>query len=284
MPPVSDYLEEYKMSFLYVVLAIIIIVLAFKFNVLLGLAILAAIALWSVYHYIPDYYAMKGNKAFAAGDDETAKLWYKKAYDTGRTKVKLKTSYAYLLMRTGDYDGAEKVLDPIVRVKALAPEKKNPAKMQRCMVYYKQGRLDEAIDDAMEIYNSGFRNSNLYGMIGLFKLLRCDDIDETLAICKEAYEYNSDNRDIADNLALCYYNMGNYSEAEKISDKLVGEQDGFVEAYYHGAQIAQKLGKYDKVREYLNKIDGCKRSNLTTVSEDEIEQLKKEVEDENTAR
>ncbi len=265
------------MGLLYVVLAVIVIIAAFKFNILLGLGILAALALYGAYRYIPSYYAMKGNKAYAAGNDEEACEWYRKAYDTGRTKVQLKTSYAYILTKTGRYDEAEKVLDPIVRVKSLAPEKKNPAKIQRCMVYYKQGRLDEAMDDAMDIYNSGFRNSNLYGMLGLFKLLRGDDLNETLSFCKEAYEYNGDNRDIMDNLSLCYYNMGEYVEAEKISDKLISGQDSFLEAYYHGAQIALKLNKKDKAREYLAGIDRCGRSELTTVSVDEIETLKKEL-------
>ena len=61
----------------------------------------------------------------------------------------------------------------------LAPEKKNLAKQQRCMVYYKQGRLDEAIEDAQSMMNEGYRNSSIYGMLGYFKLLRNDDLDET---------------------------------------------------------------------------------------------------------
>lgn len=265
------------MSLLYVILGIIVVVLAFKFNVYLGIIVVAAIVLYAAYRMIPSYYAMKGNKAFAAGDEESACMWYKKAYDTGRTKVKFKTSYAYLLSRLGRYDEAEQVLNPIVRVKGLAPEKKNPAKMQRCLVYYKQGRLDEAIEDAMEIYNSGFKNSMLYGMIGLFKLLRGDDARETLAFCTEAYEYNSDDRDIADNLSLCLYNIGDYEKAEGISDKIIGEKTNYIEAYYHGAQIAVKLGKYEKAEKYMDAVSDCKRSALTTVSEDEIEELKKEI-------
>ena len=40
------------------------------------------------------------------------------------------------------------------------------------MVYYKQGRLDEAIEDAQSMMNEGYRNSSIYGMLGYFKLLR----------------------------------------------------------------------------------------------------------------
>ena len=119
-----------------------------------------------------------------------------------------------MLLRTGYADEAEKVLDPIIRVKGLAPEK-NLAKQQRCMVYYKQGRLDEAIEDAQSMMNEGYRNSSIYGMLGYFKLLRNDDLDETTKLCEEAYDYNSDDRDIKDNLSICYFRKGEYEKAEK---------------------------------------------------------------------
>lgn len=271
------------MSFLYIILGILIIVVAFKFNVWLGIGLLALIVGYGVYHFIPAFYVTKGNQAFAAGDENAAREWYKKAYDTGRTRVEMKTSYAYILLRTGYADEAEKVLDPIVRVKGLKPEKRNLAKQQRCMVYYKQGRLEEALEEAMELYESGYKTSNLYGMLGYFKMLHGDPIDETLAICEEAYDYNSDNRDIADNLSICYYKLGRYEDAEKVSDALLKENDSFIEGYYHGAQIAMKRGNYEKAKEYLDKLSECKRSGMTTITEEEIENLKQEVKNENSA-
>lgn len=83
------------------------------------------------------------------------------------------------------------------------------------MVYYKQGRLDEAIEDAQSMMNEGYRNSSVYGMLGYFKLLRNDDLDETTKLCEEAYDYNSDDRDIKDNLSICYFRKGEYEKAEK---------------------------------------------------------------------
>lgn len=267
------------MGFLYVILGIIIIVLAFKYNVWLGLALLAAIIIYGIYHFIPSYYIMQGNRAFSAGDEDGALMWYKKAYDTGRTKVEMKTSYAYLLMRTGHADEAEQILDTIIRVKGLKPEKRNLAKRQRCMVYYKQGRLDEAIEEAEELYADGeYENTTLYGMLGYFKLLRGDDINETLAFCEKAYAYNKEDRDITDNLSICYYRLGRYEEAETLSDKVIEKAPQFLDGYYHGAQIAVKLGKYDKASEYMEKISECKRTTMTTVSEEEVEALRQEIE------
>jgi uncharacterized protein HemY len=50
-----------------------------------------------------------------------------------------------------------------------------------------------------------------------------------------------------------------------------------LEGYYHGAQIAAAMGDYKKADEYLNKTDECKRTSMTTVTEKEVEDLKKEV-------
>lgn len=273
------------MSLLYIILGILVIAVAFKFNTLLGIGLLVVIAAYGVYHFIPSYYITKGNQAYAAGDEEACCAWYKKAYDTGRTNVKMKSSYAYILLRTGHADEAEKVLDPIIRIKSLAPEKKNLAKQQRCMVYYRQGRLEEAIEEAQELYDSGYKTSNLYGMIGYFRMLRGDDASDVLGICEEAYDYDKDNRDILDNLSMCYYKLGRYEDAQRISDELLSGNDNFIEGYYHGAQIALKMQNYEKAREYVEKLSDCKRSQMTTITEEEIETLTKEVNNcnENTA-
>lgn len=269
------------MAILYVILGIIIIIFAFKFNVWLGIGVIAALIIYGIYHFLPSFYATKGNMAYAEGDEDKAREWYKKAYDTGRTNIKTKSSYAYILLRTGYADEAEKVLDPIIRIKRLEPEKKNIAKQQRCMVYYKQGRVDEALSEAMELYESGYKTSNLYGMIGYFKLLLNDPLEETLALCEEAYDYNNENRDILDNLSICYYKLSRFEDAERISDEMMKNEDysKFVEGNYHGAQIAVKLGKYDKARNYLDALSQCRRTGMTTVSEEEIENLRQELAD-----
>ena len=149
------------------------------------------------------------------------------------------------------------------------------------MVYYKQGRLDEAIEDAQSMMNEGYRNSSIYGMLGYFKLLRNDYLDETTKLCEEAYDYNSDDRDIKDNLSICYFRKGEYEKAEKISDELVGAAPNFVEGFYHGIQIAMKLNKYDKAAEYAEKLKECKRSGMTTVTEEEVNKLIQEVKNHN---
>ncbi|MCI5604957.1 MAG: tetratricopeptide repeat protein [Clostridia bacterium] len=265
------------MTIVYIICTAILVVLAYRFNVLLGLGITALFLAYGIYSFIPNYYTIKGNKAYQEGDFEESKKWFKKSYDTKRAKVNTRVSYAYILMRTGDFETAEQILNSIIRAKGVKPEQKNNAKQQRCMVYFKQGKLEEALEEAYEIFDNGnYKNTMLYGMLGYFKYLH-DAPEDALKFCLEAYEYNSDDRDITDNLSLCYYKLGDYEKAREYSDKIIAENPQFVEAYYHGAQIAVKCGDYATAKEYLDKIPSCRWSQMTTVTQEEVDSLAREV-------
>ncbi len=265
------------MKLIYAILAAVVVYFAYKFNLWLGLAVTAAIVIYAVYAFIPSFYEIQAKKAFGNADFQRSRDLYKKAVDTNRVKVNTRVSYAYVLMRTGDLDLAETVLNGIIRTRGIKPADKNFAKQQRCMVYYKQGRMDEALEEAEEIFDGGnYKNTTLYGMLGYFKYLT-ESVDEALKFCLEAYEYNSDDRDITDNLSLCYYKIGDYEKAKELSDKIISQNPQFVEAYYHGAQIAVKCGDYSTAKEYLEKIPDCRWSNMTTVTHEEVEKLIEEV-------
>lgn len=262
----------------YVLLLIVLIIL-FKFNLTLGIIVTALVILYGIYTYIPTYYASKGNQAFNNGDFKEAAAQYKKCMQH-RPKVNHRINYAYMLMRIGEFDEAEKVLDFILRFRTVKPQLRNEARRQRCMVYYKQNRLDEAVADAQTMFDDGYKTSQMYAMLGYFKLLQAPTAQDTYDFCAEAYDYDEDNRDIKDNMILAFFYRGEYEKAKEISDKVMSENPQFVEAYYHGAQIEEKLGNYDKALEYIEKIPTCRWSNMTTVTEEQVDILKKQVESE----
>ncbi|MDO5396778.1 MAG: hypothetical protein Q4G33_02510 [bacterium] len=259
---------------LYVLLFAVVIFILFKFvSPLAGAILLVLVIMYAVYAYIPTYWASKGNMCFNAGDFEGAVENYKKCM-RHRPKVNHRINYAYMLMRTGDFDEAEKVLDFILRFKSVKPNLRNEAKRNRCMVYYKQGRLDEAIEDAKSMFNDGYKTSQLYAMLGYFMILKNPSAPETYDFCKEAYEYDDDGRDIMDNMVIAMYHKGEYAEAKKISDKSIRENPKSVEAYFHGAQVEAKLGNIDTAKKYLDKLPECHWSNMTTVSQEDVDRLK----------
>ena len=239
---------------------------------------IAALAVYLISIIIPFTYKFKSRKALANGDFVNARLYYKKALKCSKYNFKTQMEYVYIIMRTGDFEEALNAMNRLLSYK-MEPKNRNLATVQRCMCYYKTGNLEEAYKDAQELYDDGYRSIMLYGLLGYFKILKAPLADETFEFCTEAYEYADDDRDICDNLLICYYNRGEYNKAKEISDAVLEKEPMFVEAWYHGAQIDIALGDYKSAREKLDRIPDCNRSPMTTIPEKDVEKLSKTVDE-----
>ena len=261
---------------LIIVAVCAIVFFAFKFNIILGFAITAAIILFAIYRSLPVIMQFKSRKYTMDGDFKSARDILAKAVSRPNATDDVKMEYSYILMRTGQFEEAEQVINNILS-KRVDNNLRGRAILQRCLCYYKQNNLSEALEDAYSLYNEGFRSMTLYGLLGYFKVLENPRSEETFKFCLEAYDYASDDRDICDNLLICYYNRGEYQKAKEISDSVLENNPKFVEAWYHGAQIDVKLGDYKSAKEKLDMIDDCNRSYMTTISVEEVENLMNEV-------
>lgn len=250
---------------------------SYRFHWAAGVIVTLLLIAYGIYHYLPTIYSVQGRKCFAAADYAGAKAKLKKAIDTGHANGNIKMEYSYILLRTGDIEEAEQVVNSLLCYKSLKPEFRGRAIIQRCMCYYKRGNFDEALSDAQELFDDGYRSIMLYGMLGYFKIVKDPMSSETFDFCMEAYEYADDDRDICDNMLICYYNRGEYEKALEISDKVLEKNPKFVEAWYHGAQIDFKLGKYEDALEKINKTEECNRSFMTTISVEEVDKLREEI-------
>ena len=264
------------MKFMYAVLLCIILVFAYRYNFLVGIIVSLLLIGYGIYHYLPQIYRAQGRKYFDAGNYAAAKRLFKKAVETGHAKGDIRMEYSYILLRTGDIDEAEQIVNNMLCYK-IKPEYRGRAIIQRCMCYYKKGELDEALEDGMELYNEGYRSIMLYGMLGFFKILKDPMSEGTFKFCQEAYDYADDDRDIRDNLLICYYNRGEYEKAKEISDMVLEKEPKFVEAWYHGAQIDFAMGDYENALKKLERTYKCNRSFMTTISVEEIENMKNEI-------
>ncbi len=232
----------------------------------------AALAVYLISIIIPFSYKYRSRKALANGNFVNAKRYYQKALKCSKFNFKTQMEYVYIILRTGDFKEALDVMNKLLSYK-MEPKNRNLATIQRCMCYYKTGNLENAYKDAQEMYDDGYRSIMLYGLLGYFKILKEPLSDETFKFCREAYEYADDDRDICDNLLICYYNRGEYEKAKEISDAVLDKAPKFVEAWYHGAQIDVALGDCKSAREKLDKLPDCNRSPMTTIPEEDVEYL-----------
>lgn len=260
---------------IYIILAVLIY-FGFVTDIYVGIIVTALSLGFLIYKALPSFYASLGRKAYNKDDKEKTIKYYDKSVDSGRAKTNVFITYVLILMRMGEMKKALQIADRKIADRKTAEGEKYILKGYRCLIYHNQGNSREALEDAKEIFES-YKNTMAYSLLG-YLMLACDEpIKETLDFCLEAYDYNSDDRDIVDNLVLAYYKNGNYEKAEELSKTLIEMSPNFVEAHYHSALVAKALGKDEDAKEFLEDMDSCIRTALTTVTEEEIENLKNEL-------
>lgn len=264
------------MNFVVILAVITAAVIAFSISVRAGLVVSVAALAYIAYKAFPIFMALSGKKAYAAGDYERACRAYERALKKKNVNAVIRLEYADLLMQMGKTEKAKDFIDEML-LRGMPQNTANVLRLRRCMAYYKLGNTKEALEDASEIYKDGFRSTYMYAVLGLFKLELCGKSEDTFDFCREAYEYNEDDRDITDNYALALYYRGEYERACGMYNVMTKKYPEFVEGYYHGALAEYSLGNFEKAAKYLEKTDECKWSPMTTVTEEEIKSLKSSV-------
>ena len=257
----------------YVLLGVIIF-LCYNISPLLGTIIVILTLAYILYANIPSFYSIKANKEINNGNYEEALSIFKKAVDTKRASAAIQLSYGMLLLRCGHPEEAVSVFNNLILYSGSKENIKNQAKQYRTLAFHKLGQRDDALEEAQEIFDK-YKNTISYGLLCYLKLANNQPIVEVLQLCEEAYDYNSDDRDIVDNLTLAYIKKGDFEKAKELADHMIEKFPAFTEAYYHGAVIYKNLGDTAKAKELLDAIpNNCTRTYLTTVSLEEIEELK----------
>ena len=218
----------------------------------------------------PAWYTGRGNAELMKGNTEKALGLFEKGASFPNAKPPQQIGYAYLLMKTGDPKKAEQVLEA-----ALAKTKPGIPRMQGLLnlatSYWLQGRRDEAVAK-LEAVHGEYKNTTVYANLGYFKLLH-GDLEEALAINKEAYEYNDGDVSILDNLAQTYYMLGRYEEAAEWYAKTVAKKPKHAESYYYYALTLQQLGKPEEALEQARAAVGKPLSLVTPCTRESVDGL-----------
>jgi tetratricopeptide (TPR) repeat protein len=250
---------------LNIVAIIITILLFFSGNKLSAVAFILLYALYTNYPTILYYI---GSNRQAKNDLKKAELFYREAYRAKNSSMRIKTSYAYFLLSKGDLKEADKVLKELLKNNLTSTDEIN-VKLNYSLVLWKRNELDKAIELLMDLYQR-YKTIVIYQNLGFFMILK-GDYDKAIEINLEAYEYDSSNGGILDNLAQNYFLVGEYENAFKIYDELMQKKPTFASAYYNYALILLKVNRNEEALENLKQALNCKFSFLSTVPKAEIE-------------
>ncbi|MBE7044173.1 MAG: tetratricopeptide repeat protein [Ruminococcaceae bacterium] len=234
--------------------------------------IILLLILGLLWYLLPTVLTVLGNRAYHDKSLREALKWYQRAYKTGRMSPMTKMAYGLLILRDGRPEDAERLLSAVISDRKIKPEKKAPARAYRAMAYVKQGKIEDAYEEMQELLETN-KSSLTYSLAGYIMALTDCPAEQLLAFCEEAYDYNADERDIADNLAVACLKCGDAARAAELCEDLMEDYPDFTEGYYHAAQAYAALGDFPKAKQCLDKIADCRRSYMTTVSEDEISGL-----------
>lgn len=260
---------------LKVAIPVIIIILLFNVSKLAGFIGIVVYLAYTFYAGRSNMYAMQGKNYYEAGDMKKAAEYYGKACQRSNVPIALKSSYAYILLKSGETDKANEVLKPLLNM-PMKSEEEIGIKSNYALVQWKNGDIDGAVE-TMEKLLEKYKNTLVYENLGYFLILK-GDLNRALEVNLQAYQFNNEDKIITDNLGQNYYLMGEHDKAEETYEKLMKKNPQFPEPYYYYGCILADEGKYDEALSILEKGISYKFSPLSTVAreqmEDKINELK----------
>lgn len=262
-----------KKALLNFVLPLVITIILLLVNYIYGLVFAAGYILYVMYRRKTGIYVFIGKMHYSRGNTEKALEWFNRAIKTGKAKPKSVISYAYLLLKTGNINDSEKILNNLLATR-LETEDVMIAKSNLALCIWKRGQIDNAVEMLEDIIKD-FKTSTVYGSLGYLLLLK-GDIDKALEFNLEAYEYNSSNKIICDNLGQAYYLKGEFDKALELYTRLIAENPSFPEAYYNYGLVLMQKNEVEKALENFRKAQSYKITFLSTVTSEEIEEKIKE--------
>lgn len=251
---------------------------AFRFHWLFGVAVVLAVLAYGYFKWFSEFCTLKA-KAMYAKDPKRALSWFERGYKHGMT-IAQQESYAYYLLREGEVERSEKIYQTLLSQR-LRPELRLKLRSDYAVLLMKTGRIDEAVEDLEEI-TLNYVNTTTYGTLGYLYLLK-NNKRKAESYNLEAYEYNSSDPVILDNCVQLFIMQEDYQKAKEYADALVEKNPYFVEAYYDSAFVYLKLGDFEKAEELIERAKKCRITFMSTVKEDELKRIEDAVQQKNQA-
>lgn len=241
---------------------------------ILGTAVFALVIFYLIYKRIPDIYMLRASRALKKGEVDKAFALMEKSLGTGRMPYNYKLYYAYAALRYGRTKKSERLFNMVLNAPA-SEQQKLDAKCSYSMFLWKTGRLDEAIEMLEDVYEK-MKNTAVYGRLGFFYIEKAQKsdgagMDKAVSFNEEAYDYNSDDPSICDNMALCHLYKGEADKALEIYEALMEKEIKFPVIYYNYALALEAAGKTEKAVSMLEKALTFKFSALAAVGLETVE-------------
>lgn len=267
-------MPKLAMRIINIVSVVIVFVAAYMTHWLAGVAVIVALVGYLYYRNRFMLYSMKANMAYSQGQEDKALQLLEKTTSLPGAGAREFIHYGYMLMKKGELARAEQVFRSGLS-KSERREDEMQIKINLATVGWLQGERAEAVELLDGIY-AKFKTTMVYGNLGYLKLLN-GEAEQALAFNLEAYEYNSEDQTIRDNLAQTYYSLGRFEEAEEMYKLVMAKSPRFAEPYYYYALTLKQLGKPEEAREQSAASLERQPALIPAVTRSELEKLAEEL-------
>lgn len=240
-----------------------------------GIAALLIYALTYLFFNRSIIYQNKAGKKYHNGDYEGALSDLKTAVSSDPKNAKIRSTYAFLLVKMGYVDEAAAQIDEAISRVKLENDKNNMI-VTKALVLWKQGNIDQAIDLLDELIKT-FETTSLYSILGLLYIEK-GAYTKALEFNLSAKDYNISNPVILNNLGASYFLLGDYDNAFETFQEVMKYKPAFPEAYYYYAKILEQKGDLEKALYMVRHSINLQFWHTSVVSKEKVESYLSELE------
>ena len=233
--------------------------------------------------YITQTKAIRANDAknYSEGIklEDQAKQQYAEALEKGMNKAGYLMAYSVLLMRTGEFERAMEIIRIAEKLPNLNTDDKRKLTVNYAICQWKLGDLDRAIGAMREVMKN-YKNSTVYGSLGYMLSEKGDktgDYSEAQRFNAEALDYDDEDAVVLDNVAQCYYRMGDMAKAKQHFEKALEIRPTQVDSMYYLAKIRESEGDIKGAQELIAEALTIHFSALSTVGSERLEKYGEEL-------
>lgn len=240
-----------------------------------GTAFLILVVLFLIWNNRATIMARIATQAyFIRGDKEKGAKLFEKAYKTGMMTSNSKIYYSSFCLREGRLEKAKHLLTEVINSRFSNDNDRISGKHNMAVVMWREGDLDGAIDLMREVHTKATSTGTYgtYGVLLLEKAKQTEDFEEIRSFMLEAYDYNGDDKTVADNLGEFYYYTQEYEKAVELYEKLLTKEHITPMPYYNYARVLKALGDSEKAKEMFEKALTCRFTSVITVTREMIEE------------
>jgi len=141
----------------------------------------------------------------------------------------------------------------------------------RALVAWKDGDIELATEMLEEVA-AVYKNTSVFQNLGLMYIIG-NKTEKAVDFCKMAYEYNSEDNVLLDNLCEAYVLTEDYEKAKEYYEMLMEREPQFPEAYYGYGLLKIKLGEKSEGLELIRKSLDMNFTYLSVMQKEEVEKM-----------